>query len=226
MLSDYWKEIEQYRGEFDHVHNEMAMLPFRYSYGKWQSYNSDDQNMLVVAKFLRKMHPCCVLECGTFEARSTEYFARMMRLYNPNKDKTLVTIDVPGCILHMGEDIVTYYEDEGYADSMEIRKARLELLKRDPFVKVIYREGLTQLLLPDLMQEFAFDFIYEDASHLPNILREDWKHIEKCAKKGCIVCLDDMKGNEFKDWIFEKAKDWDLHYTDLERGQVWMQKLI
>lgn len=226
MLKDFWSVIDTYRGEIDHMHNEMEMLPFRYSYGKWQSYNSDDQNLLVVAKYIRVAKPVCVLECGTFEARSTEYIARIMRTCNENPGKTLVTVDLPGCVLHMGEDVVTYQEDDGYADSMAIRQARLELLKRDPFVKVIYREGLTQQILPQLMQEFSFDFIYEDASHLPNILKEDWKHIEKYAKERCVVCFDDMKDNAFKDWLWDHSEGWDKFYSDLERGQVWIQKIL
>ena len=227
LLKDAWYKMSNYSGgDVNHfINNEIELLPFRYSQGKWQSYNSDDRNLIVVAEFLRIQKPICVLECGTFEARSTEYFTRVMRTSNPNPNKILVTIDVEGCILHMGEEYVTFYDDEGYNESMKIRKARLELLQCDPFVKVIYREGLTQLLLPNLLQEFNFDFIYEDASHLTHILKKDWEHINKFTKENCVVCFDDMAGNEFKDWLYENAKNWELYYTDLERGQIWAQKI-
>ena len=231
-LKDYWDTIRLYNGEMNtklkyFVHNEMELLPFRYSQGKWQSYNSSDKNILAIAEYIRQAKPDTILECGTFEARSTEYLTRLMRLCNSHSNKTIVTIDVPGCILHMDEDEekVTFQKDEGWDETIKIREARLALLTRDPFVKVIYREGLTQVILPELMQEFNFDFIYEDASHLPNILIEDFKHIDAYAKKGCVVCFDDMKGNGFKDWVFTNVKTWELFYTELERGQIWMEKL-
>ena len=232
MLKDFWKTITNYDGELStksrsFVRNEIDLLPFRYSQGKWQSYNSSDKNLLTIAEYIRQVKPDVVLECGTFEARTTEYLARVMRLGSSHLNRTLVTIDVPGCILHMDEDAerVTFQEDEGWDEVIKIRNARLSLLTRDQFVKVIYREGLTQVLLPELIREFDFDFIYEDASHLPNILIEDFNHIDANAKKGCVVCFDDMKGNEFKDRVFANVEDWEVFYTDLGRGQVWMEKL-
>lgn len=231
-LKDYWDTVRLYKGEMNtklkyFIHNETEILPFRYSQGKWQSYNSDDKNLLTLMEYIRQAKPNTVLECGTFEARGTEYIARIMRMTNSHTDKTLVTIDVPKCILHMDEDAerVTFQEDEGWNEVVEIRNARLSLLKRDTFVKVIYREGLTQVLLPELMQEFNFDFIYEDASHLPNILIEDFKHINAFAKKGCVVCFDDMEKNSFVDWFKDQVKDWDIYYTNLERGQLWVEKI-
>lgn len=233
MLKDYWKVISNYRGDLQtksacFVRNETELMPFRYSQGRWQSYNSDDKNLLTIAEYIRQLKPDTILECGTFEARTTEYMTRLMRLCNSHSNKTIVTVDIPGCILHMDNDGegATFQEEEGWDEVIKIRNARLTLLTIDPFVKVIYREGLTQKILPELMQEFSFDFIYEDASHLPGVLVEDFKHISSFAKKGCVVCFDDMAGNEFKDWIFDNVLgDWDAFYSDLERGQVWMEKL-
>lgn len=231
-LKDYWDTIKLYKGELYtklecSFHNETELFPFRYSQGKWQSYNSDDKNLLTVMEYIRRARPDCVLECGTFEARTTEMITRQMRMTNSHENKTLVTIDVRGCILHMGEDIVTFQEDEGYEDSYEIRLHRLALLKRDPFVKVIYKEGLTQYLLPELIPEYNFDFIYEDASHLPNILIKDWEAIGKYAKVGCVVCFDDMKGNEFKNWFMGNVsnEEWETYYSGIERGQLWVEKI-
>lgn len=227
-LKNVWKIIKDYDGNLEKnktISNEIELLPFRYSTGKWQSFNSDDKNILTVAEYIRQDKPDCVLECGTFEARSTEYFVRQMRMHNPHQNKKFVTIDVGGCILHMAEDHVTFQKDEGYEESMRIRYNRLANLFKDPFVEVIYREGLTQFLLPGLMKEFDFDFIYEDASHLPHILQKDWEHINKYAKVGCVVCFDDMKGNEFKDWIELNSYDWDSYYSDIERGQIWLERI-
>lgn len=232
MFKDHWKAITSYNGELStksasFVHNEKDLFPFRYSKGKWQSSNSDDDNLLTIMEYIRRLKPDTILECGTFEARSTEYMTRMMRMYNPHPNRTLVTVDIPNVVLHMDVDgdKVTYQDDEGWDEVLKIRKARLTLLETDPFVKVIYREGLTQVILPDLLQEFDFDFIYEDANHLSGVLVKDFEHLDAYVKRGCVVCFDDMAGNEFKDWTFANAKGWDVLYTDLGRGQVWMEKL-
>lgn len=224
-LKESWKKINGYDGSISHVKNEIELLPFRYSQGKWQSCNSDDRNILTIAEFLRLSKPDCVLECGTFEARSTEFFVRQMVLHNSHPNKTFVTIDVDKCIDHISEDKVTYQKDTEYEEVVKIRKLRIDLLKRDPSVKVIYKEGLTQDLLPSLMKQYSFDFIYEDACHLPSILMKDWSHIKKYAKIGCVVCFDDMKGNEFAKWISENSNGWDYYYTDKGRGQVWIEKI-
>jgi len=218
LLEHYWKELKEYdnKAEYD-------CFPFIYSRGKYQSYNSAPENFIMVIEFIRRKRPRYVLECGTFEARGTEYIARTMRLYCP-RPCTLITIDVEGCIDHMGIDTVTFMKDDDYADSIEIRKARLSLLKRDPFVNVIYREGLTQHLIPKILREFPIEFIYEDASHLPHVLREDWKHINETARKNCVVCFDDINGNEFVKWFKENAKEWDMYYTGRERGQLWVER--
>jgi len=220
-LKKNWDSLKEYdnKAEYD-------LFPFMYSRGKYQSYNSAPENFITVSEFIRRRRPRYVLECGTFEGRGTEYIARTMRFHSLRPNTTLVTIDVGGCIDVMAEDYVTFMPDEEYEDSLAVRHARLTLLQRDQFVNVIYKEGLTQHLLPEVLTEFPMDFIYEDASHLPNILIEDWKHIDKFATPHCIICFDDMAKNPFVDWFKENVKGWDMYYTDKERGQLWVERSV
>jgi len=218
-LKKCWKELKEYDNK-----NEYDQFPFIYSKGKYQSYNSANENFITVIEFIRQRRPTYVLECGTFEGRGTEYIARTMRFHSPRPHATLVTIDVGGCIDVMAEDHVTFMPNKEYEDSLAIRHARLALLQRDQFVNVIYKEGLTQHLLPEVLTEFPMDFIYEDASHLPNILMEDWKHLSTLTKKDCVICFDDMNRNPFVNWFKENVKGWDIYYTDRERGQLWVER--
>ena len=221
-LRNNWKTISEYDGRA-----EFENFPICYAKGKHQSNNSSNENLATIAEYIRQDKPRQVLECGTFEGRTTEYLATLMGRHVPGKYKLLVTIDVEGCIKDITEDSVTYQDDIDYEDVIAIRSYRLALLQRHPTVRVIYESGLTQHLLLKLLKQIEFNFIYEDACHVPNILIKDWEAISQYARPRCVVCFDDMANNPFKDWLYENAaKEWDIYYSDIERGQIWAERKL
>ena len=221
-LKNNWKAISEYDGR-----NEFENFPICYAKGKHQSNNSSNENLATIAEYIRQDKPRQVLECGTFEGRTTEYLAKLMGQYIPGKYKLLVTIDVEGCILDITEDSVTYQNDPEYDDVIDTRNHRLALMYKNPAVKVHYESGLTQHLLPKLLAQIEFNFIYEDACHLPHILIKDWEAISQYARPRCVVCFDDMANNPFKEWFCENAaKEWDIYYSSIERGQIWAERRL
>lgn len=202
---------------------EWEYFPLALSQGKYKSFNTSKEDLSVLAEFIRQRRPLSVLECGTFEARTTEYLARTM-LYHCPPPRKLITVDVVGCIDHINVDTVTYKVDDLYDDVLNIREHRLELLDRYEGIEVIYEVGLVKDYLPEYVSKV--DFIYQDASHLLHLLQNEWEIIERSGPKpGLIICFDDMRNSEFVDWVSKRASKWIIRVNLNERGQLWMERM-
>lgn len=223
-LKENWKSIFSYSGN-----SECDNFPPRLAKGKCKSYNTDDENLATIAEFVRREKPNRVLELGTAEARTTEYLTRLIKAHSHGDNKLLITVDVNDEIdtfQGSGDNLTARLIEASrdFSDMLTIRNNRLSLLDEEESIIVLFFEGLSWRLLPDLLSTYDFDFIYEDASHLPSVLIEDWKHIARFAKRTCVVCFDDMRGNEFVNWFRVNNPDWNYFYTDVGRGQMWVER--
>ncbi len=203
-------------------------LPLKFTQDYIQSWNTDNINMLMLQNFIFERRVNRVIECGTFEARFTEMAVRMMSLYNNHVPKTLVTIDLPRDIDHLGDGIVTFKQNKFFDESVRVRHTRLNYLSlyESYNVKVIYKEGLTQLLMPGLIEEHRPDFIYEDATHLPELLRKEWLLIRDLLGVGTIVCFDDAHTEGFIDWMRDNTNKWVYKIANENKSpQLWLEKI-
>lgn len=221
--------FENYHKIFDSINiEEYILFPPMYSQGRWQCQNTCKEDLAVLSNFIRLFRPLTILECGTFEARTTEYIFNLMRNYI-SPPRKLITIDVPHNIGHIDLDIWVPEEQEDplYVDSVHTRKLRLALMQKSVDVEVIYLEGLTREFLADILVNEKPDFIYQDASHLQHLLEQEWRIVESIdVKKGTIICFDDMKCNNFVQWFKDRVKsDWYICENNRERGQLWVEKI-
>jgi predicted O-methyltransferase YrrM len=191
---------------------EKNSLPQKLSQGMFQSWNSDNESVVVLAEYIRRAKPKAIVECGTFEGRTTEYLTKILRESNDNK-ATLITIDT-----------VNEHDDPLYKESISIRYNRLFELQKDNKVTVLYFQGRTQQILPFVMRGQRIDFVYEDADHTLSGLIEDWRIINNFASKGTVVCFDDMRNHPFVGWFSENNLNWTSTYINIGAGQLWARK--
>ena len=219
---------ENFRKICDNVNpSEYLSHPPMYAQGKWQCANTCKEDLQVIGNFIRMRKPNVILECGTFEARTTEYIFNLMRHYCPPL-RRLLTIDVPRNIGHI--DLERWEpeepEDPLYADAVKVRKHRISLMLRSEEVTLHYYEGLTRDYLGNILKEDKPDFVYQDASHLQHLLEQEWKIVESVeVKPGTVICFDDMKSNSFIEWVRPRLSDWDVFTNMRERGQLWLEKV-
>lgn len=208
--------------------SEYSRFPPMYARGKWRSGNTCNEDLQVIANFMRKKRPQTVLECGTFEGRTTEYLFNLMR-HNSPPPRKLFTIDVPRNIDHIDLEqwIPEEPEDPLYKEVVRARYCRLELMQLSDEVEVVYMEGLTRTYLERLIRDFSPDFIYQDASHLQQLLEQEWMIAESVpVKSGTVICFDDMKCNDFVGWVTPRLKGkWEAFVNMRERGQLWVEKI-
>jgi hypothetical protein len=211
---------------------EYLQIPPMYAEGKYRSWNTCNEDLVVLKMFIELFKPLSILELGTFEARTTEYFFNLLRFYKRGskpKESKLVTIDVPGCIDRIDENSVSYSKDSLFEDVLKVRKLRLDLMKHSDEIDVIYVERLVSQVLKDVLDTYEFDFIYHDASHLFHLMKNEWNIFEQSnIKRGTIICFDDGKVDDckFYHWLLDKKMpNWIIKFNDNERGQIWMEKI-
>ncbi len=235
-----------YLGHYWHVmieakpfYNCPLDYPQRLAKGMWRSQNSDVTDMDFIGQFISVRRPRKMVECGILEARGTEFFIRRLLADCPLPIE-YVAIDADSDINHIDEDSVTFYSDEerGYHSVREVREARIKLFKvQQEYLSFTYLRGLTRYYLEDLVTKFQPDFIYQDASHMTNLLVQEWGLIEKSNPPyGTVICFDDMNKNgiannpdkhEFVYWFHENVdpKKWAPFGQWRERGQLWVEKV-
>lgn len=222
-IEDNWENMINQDWKKEH-------FPLVFSQGTYQSWNTAPENLATLGAFLRTRGPSRVLECGTFEARTTEYMAKLMLRHSP-APRLLMTIDVPANIDHIDEGSVRYFEAEPeYQAVLDIRKNRLGLLNQLEEIKIVYLEGLVRDWLYEAVWTDGVEFIYQDASHLPGLLVQEWKILETCKiGKGFIVCFDDMMQSGtrhgFAPWFEQNVKGWAMKFDETGRGQMWVEHL-
>lgn len=224
-LDSIWKELMDYKG----IELEYKLLPYTFGQGRYRGENTTRDNLITLGKFIRLRKPHTIIECGTLEARSTEYFTYVMMTNCPMPRK-LITIDVPGCIEHIGKEGVSFCRDHFYEEVLDVRKHRLSLLRRIEEIDVIYYEGLVRDFLDKILTITPHKdcFMYQDASHLIGLLIEEWKIIDRKIKEpGFIICYDDMQKHTFIDWFKENVKGWKTFFNEKDPGniQMWMEKI-
>lgn len=195
--------------------------------GHYRSWNTTNQNLAILGEFIKLRRPQVVLECGTFEGRTTEYLGRLMSYHIA--DPVLITVDVSHDIHDITETTVTYYKDSPrWLQIMDIRKSRLNILSQIEGLEFVYHEKLVRDILEEILSKYQVDFIYQDASHLPGLQRQEWEIIDRLSKPGDIICYDDAvdESGNFFDYI-GSLEGWHCIVNDIDPGhrQLWVEKI-
>jgi len=218
FLNDRWDHLISFQ-------NAKVDLPPKLA-GTLNSWNTTDRNLAMMGEFIRLRRPKVVLECGTFEGRTTAYIGNILSAVVENP--ILVSIDAGHVIANDDGVNVTYKEDD--SDWMRVVKARddrIAALHKIGNLAFFYCEGVVRDVLAGILSQYRVEFIYHDSCHVSSIQMQEWPTIEKYSQPGDIVCYDDafldVPGNFFN--FLENFTNWHCkRNTAADVKQLWCEK--
>lgn len=197
----------------------------RGTYGSWNSLNS---NIKTMGQFIIETKPKIVYEMGTFEGRTTLFFASLMNSYGGK----LITMDAGCHVSLINVDCVEKIKNDDFNFKIvaDIRNARLNEIKTKYLnVELEYIEGFSYDVSPVVFKNNSVDFVYHDTTHTyAVVLRDIQSMIDNGLKSGCIICIDDV--NSYG-WAHPKMielfqnKGFYVIGEERTKRQMWMEKI-
>ncbi|MHA1746590.1 MAG: class I SAM-dependent methyltransferase [Promethearchaeota archaeon] len=213
MTKENWKLIQASK-------SVSVEIPEKLAQGKYRSWSIENATYPKFEKFFQIRQPRTVLECGTFEARTTMFFAKLLGRFKPG---VLITVDSPLPLeSEVPGKIIFKKSDPHFEKVREIKFKRLQWLKNHSEIQIIFFEGLIQDCLELILRSYSFDFVFEDASHVAQVLEKNWRLYNKYCQVGSVICFDDVVENPI--WLRFNTRDWIFRF-DPELNQLWAERL-
>lgn len=219
FLNDHWDHLVSFQ-------NAKVELPQKLA-GTFNSWNTSDKNLAMMGEFIRLRKPKVVLECGTFEGRTTEYLGNILSAVV--EAPILISVDAGHIIASDDGATVIFKEDDAdWLPVVTARNNRIAALHAIGNLAFFYCEGVVRDVLDGILSQYRVEFIYHDSCHVSSIQMQEWPTIERYSQPGDIVCYDDafldIPGNFFS--FLENLPGWYCRRnTAADVKQMWCEKL-